>query len=94
MTKKSNIIQSLEFNHLPKIDVDILLHWHGIAPGKQAIETKVSKLHHIFKSNTPPLQVTRWTAEDKELEQQHNATTLSMSPGRWIQLVDLLKQKY
>jgi hypothetical protein len=48
LTKKSNIVQSLDFDHLPKTDVDILLHWHGIMPGKQAQEIKVSRLVSIF----------------------------------------------
>ncbi len=41
-----------------------MLCWHGITPGKQAQEIKVSRLLGIFQLNTPPPQVKRWTAED------------------------------
>ncbi len=83
-TNKSNIMQSLDFDHLPKTDVDILLLWHGIMPGKQAQENKVSRLVSIFQLNTPQPQVARWTAEDdarlqnlKEKEISLNDTAVS-----------------
>jgi hypothetical protein len=38
MMKKSNIVQSLDFDRLPKTAVDILLCCHEITPGKQAQE--------------------------------------------------------
>ncbi len=118
LRKKSDTVQLLEFDRLPKTDVDTLLRWHGIIPGKHMTpETKFSHLRHIFESKKPPPEVERWTADDEErlqnlrgkeismedttvgrkknvLEQQLSATTLSMSPTKWNQLVELRKHKY
>ena len=118
LMKKSDSLQSFEFDRLPKTDVDTLLRWHGIVPGKQMTpDTKFSHLRRIFESKKPPPEMERWSAEDEErlqnlrgkeismedtavgrkkivLEQQLSAATLSMSPTKWNQLVELRKRKY
>ena len=118
MSKKSDIVASFQFDALPKADVDTLLRWHGIVPGKQMTpDTKFSHLRRIFESKKPPPEMERWSAEDEErlqnlrgkeismedtavgrkkivLEQQLSAATLSMSPTKWNQLVELRKRKY
>ena len=79
LTKKSDTLLSFEFDRLPKTDVDTLLRWHGIVPGKHMTpETKFSHLHHIFESKKPPPEVERWTAEDEERLQNLRGKEISM----------------
>jgi len=97
MSKKSDIVASFQFDALPKADVDTLLRWHGIVPGKQMTpdwSAEDEERLQNLRGKEISMEDTAVGRKKIVLEQQLSAATLSMSPTKWNQLVELRKRKY